>query len=569
MRRISRIVPWPLAIPLLLWIAFAAAWAQPARAESAPPAQVQQLLQLLQDPAVRTWIEQQKTPAASSSQAKALTTTEAISERITHLREHFASVAAAVPALPGELRLAANRLMDELQGRSLVSIVILVIAFLALGAGVERLFRWGTAAFRHPGPSSVPASAHDRLRTVALHFAFEVCAIMVFALGSIGAFLAFDWPPLLKQVVVGYLAATVVLRLVLAVARSFLFPDRLGAEDDNAAPSRRWRLTLFVAWLAFGIATADALKITGLSPQALAVVSYILALGLLVIAVSVVWSIPRPPAGAPKKAPHPAQAALLSAYLVLLWVLWVAALPGLFWLGVVVLLLPVAVKTSERATRRLFDDGAAAEKATLTAVYLDRGVRALLVVGAVALLAHALELDFSSMTSRDTVVFRVARGALSSIVILLVADLIWQVIKTLIDRRLAQIGSTASPGSEEALREARLRTLLPIFRNVIFVVLAVVAVLMALSALGVEIGPLIAGAGIVGVAVGFGAQALVRDVIGGIFYLLDDAFRVGEYIQSGNYKGTVESFSFRSVKLRHHRGPIYIVPFGSWAPCRT
>ena len=84
-----------------------------------------------------------------------------------------------------------------------------------------------------------------------------------------------------------------------------------------------------------------------------------------------------------------------------------------------------------------------------------------------------------------------------------------------------------------------------------------------MAELGIEIGPLIAGAGVVGVAVGFGAQTLVKDIISGIFYLLDDAFRVGEYIQSGNYRGTVESFSLRSVKLRHHRGPLYTIPFGS------
>jgi small-conductance mechanosensitive channel len=59
-----------------------------------------------------------------------------------------------------------------------------------------------------------------------------------------------------------------------------------------------------------------------------------------------------------------------------------------------------------------------------------------------------------------------------------------------------------------------------------------------------------------------GAQTLVRDTISGVFYLLGDVFRVGEYIQSGSYKGTVESFSLRSVKLRHHRGPLYTVPFG-------
>ena len=85
---------------------------------------------------------------------------------------------------------------------------------------------------------------------------------------------------------------------------------------------------------------------------------------------------------------------------------------------------------------------------------------------------------------------------------------------------------------------------------------------MALSALGVQIAPLIAGAGVVGVAVGFGSQTLVKDIISGMFYLLDDAFRVGEYIVSGNYRGTVEGFSLRSIKLRHHRGPVYTVPFG-------
>src|SRR5690242_21356124 len=87
--------------------------------------------------------------------------------------------------------------------------------------------------------------------------------------------------------------------------------------------------------------------------------------------------------------------------------------------------------------------------------------------------------------------------------------------------------------------------------------------MMALAALGVQVGPLIAGAGVIGIAVGFGAQTLVKDIISGMFYLLDDAFRVGEYIQSGSFKGTVESFSLRSIKLRHHRGPLYTVPFGS------
>jgi small-conductance mechanosensitive channel len=87
--------------------------------------------------------------------------------------------------------------------------------------------------------------------------------------------------------------------------------------------------------------------------------------------------------------------------------------------------------------------------------------------------------------------------------------------------------------------------------------------LLALAALGVEILPLIAGAGIIGLAVGFGAQTLVKDVISGMFYLWEDAFRVGEFIVTDEGKGLVEKILLRSVRLRHSRGPIYTIPFGS------
>jgi moderate conductance mechanosensitive channel len=300
-------------------------------------------------------------------------------------------------------------------------------------------------------------------------------------------------------------------------------------------------------------------------------VAYALGLGLLVIALNAVWTRPLPASsevaetGAPRRMSHTVVASLLSIYFILLWGLWVAGLMGFFWLAAVAFLLPVAIAITEKASRhalRPHEGSGTSGQTGLMAVYLDRGIRALLIAGAVLLLAAAWHIDLVEMTSRDTLLTRLIRGALSAVVVLLAADLVWQMTKTLIDKRLTRAQSVLSATSEVASREARLRTLLPIFRNVAFAVLAIVAVLMVLSALGVEIGPLIAGAGIAGVAIGFGAQTLVKDVISGVFYLLDDAFRVGEYIQSGSYKGTVESFSLRSVKLRHHRGPVYTVPFG-------
>jgi small-conductance mechanosensitive channel len=135
------------------------------------------------------------------------------------------------------------------------------------------------------------------------------------------------------------------------------------------------------------------------------------------------------------------------------------------------------------------------------------------------------------------------------------------VCAALIDQKLAEV-RVADPLAENENRNARLRTLLPIVRGTLAVVLIVMTVLMVLSALGIQVGPLLAGAGVIGIAVGFGAQTLVRDLFSKFFYLLDDAFRVGEYIQSGSYKGTVEHLGVRSIRLRHHRGPLYTIPYG-------
>ncbi len=109
---------------------------------------------------------------------------------------------------------------------------------------------------------------------------------------------------------------------------------------------------------------------------------------------------------------------------------------------------------------------------------------------------------------------------------------------------------------------SRLTTVLPLLRILVGITIVVMAVLVALSQLGVNIGPLLAGAGVIGLAISFGSQALVRDIVSGIFFMADDAFRVGEYIDTGKLKGTVEKISLRSVRLRHQNGQIHTIPFG-------
>jgi moderate conductance mechanosensitive channel len=238
-------------------------------------------------------------------------------------------------------------------------------------------------------------------------------------------------------------------------------------------------------------------------------------------------------------------------------------LPG-FWLVLVIIILPPAILLSRRAVEHLLRPPGSSQTGgppSVIEVTLEHGVRALLIIGAAAVLSWGWDVDLVHLAGREAVFASIVHGVLTTIVILLIADVLWHATKAAIDRKLADTVDLGQPNSDEARRRARLHTLLPIFRNVLFVLVVSVAVMMALAELGVQIGPLIAGASVVGVAIGFGAQTFVRDVIAGMFYLLDDAFRVGEYIQSGNYKGTVEGFSIRSVRLRHHRGPVYTVPF--------
>jgi len=148
---------------------------------------------------------------------------------------------------------------------------------------------------------------------------------------------------------------------------------------------------------------------------------------------------------------------------------------------------------------------------------------------------------------------------------LFVAYVAWQIIRFVTDRYIAQHSPVAvGPQDEEGppLTATRLATLIPLLRIALAIMIVAVAVLVALSSLGVNITPLIAGASVFGLAVSFGSQALVRDIVSGVFYLTDDAFRVGEYIDCGKAKGTVEGFTLRSIKLRHQNGQVHTIPFG-------
>src|SRR6516162_10207882 len=166
----------------------------------------------------------------------------------------------------------------------------------------------------------------------------------------------------------------------------------------------------------------------------------------------------------------------------------------------------------------------------------------------------------------EAVETRVLHSTMVALATLLIAYVAWVLCQLAIDRNLQGVGSGPKlPGTDEDSESApgsRLQTMLPLLRAAFGILVAVIAALIVLSRLGIDTAPLFAGAGVFGLAISFGSQSLVRDIISDLFYMWDDAFRVGEYIDTGLLKGTVEKLGIRSLKLRHHNGPLHTIPYG-------
>ncbi|WP_034856123.1 mechanosensitive ion channel family protein [Sinorhizobium sojae] len=547
-----RCVHAALLLVLQLFLALAAPLAAQEPGTAAPPDKVQQLIELLDDPEVRQWLAAR--PPANT--AVAAPSASDASRWIAAIKSHLTGMRNAVPRLGPEWQAAKGRVATDIHGHGQIPILRGFALMLLVGYGAEFLLRYilRRGARRHPGERGL--AAFDR-----------IAPLLVFAIAVVAAFVLAGWPRQLEAAVAPLLVAWIVARLLIAVVSTALKPAYEGGAGTqegrvSIAPeaARFWhrRLVLFIGALAFLWAVVDMMHALSVPSDVRDLIAA--GLGLLVLVLAIDTTLRRPaPAIAPGR--RMLRSALLIAFLILMWLVWVAGMKVLFWLGVYFLALPPLLRFTSAAARSMQDSEAANHMRVMRNVLIDRGARFAIIALAAAWLAVVFQLNGSALI-RDDSFNRLFRGVLAGVVILLAADLVWQLAKEFITLHLKRATVDVADPAEIA-RNMRLRTLLPILRNFLAAFISVVAIMMVLSGLGVEVGPLIAGAGVFGVAIGFGSQTLVKDIISGIFYMMDDAFRVGEYIQSGSYMGTVESFSIRSVKLRHHRGPVFTVPFGS------
>ncbi|OLL28532.1 mechanosensitive ion channel protein [Burkholderia sp. SRS-W-2-2016] len=174
------------------------------------------------------------------------------------------------------------------------------------------------------------------------------------------------------------------------------------------------------------------------------------------------------------------------------------------------------------------------------------------------LLLQAWGIHVVELFRAGTIGHRLASALATILIAAVIALVVWEVVNVSAERRLDNWTSRG-----DLVRAARLRTLMPMLRSALFVLIALIVVLTGLSQLGVNIGPLLAGASIFGVALGFGSQKLVQDFITGIFLLMENAMQVGDWVTLAGVSGTVEYLSIRTVRLRGSDGSLFTVPFSS------
>ena len=199
---------------------------------------------------------------------------------------------------------------------------------------------------------------------------------------------------------------------------------------------------------------------------------------------------------------------------------------------------------------------------------LTRCIRLAVLLIAATTLVRIWTVDIGGMMANDDY-SRLARSLTAAGITVFGAFCAWELVSYFTDRYSQTHHSLALPpgigDTEEEVplsAASRVATMMPLLRIALVATISVLAVLTVLSQLGVNVTPLIAGASIFGLAISFGSQTLVKDVVSGVFYLVDDAFRVGEYIDCGKAKGTVEGFTLRSLRLRHQNGPVHTIPYG-------
>jgi small-conductance mechanosensitive channel len=506
-----------------------------------------------------------------------------LSDAASELTNALRPIFAAVPDWPDQLRHVVDRIAEASGGSFLVWLLQLLAA-LAAGLLALRLAPLALAGWRR----TRLRLASDPLRLSRLFSLFASDLLGVFAL-LVVAYAAhalwFSSDSLPSRAAMPFLSALVYWRLILLPVDLVLRPHdakaRLIEVGDVTARRLREAASAIVALELFSTALLRALVRGGMQIPDVKFTALCLGAVNAGLAVYFINRVRRAPAAggeatAPADRPAPAffervgyPLALLFVFLALIaWSLGVT-LRNLrpFWglidtagilIGVWVLDMMVGAGLDYLAAAS--GEREPSERRAQWHRIIRHCINVALWLGAAAILVELWVVDLARIFPSEG--WASYRGSLwSAAATIYVAYVLCRVVFMHTERHIRP-AIQAVPSNEPAPIASRLQTVLPLMRVFILITIALLAGLIALSNLGVNTTSLIAGASIFGLAISFGSQSLVRDIVSGIFFMADDAFRIGEYIDTGRLRGTVEGMSIRSLRLRHQNGQIHVIPFG-------
>jgi small-conductance mechanosensitive channel len=586
--------------------------------------EVRDLLSRLSDDEVRALLISQLDRLATAKTVSESEKT--FEESIASLYRRMNVMWAAMPALPHLGTFIFQKLTEGQPPSRMRSVsLFLVVIFLGAGI-VEWLFRRLFTRLSQLAHGGETVTTIDRLGVAGLRLAIDLVSIGVFVLAAILIYFAFydDHAPT-NSAISAILWTVVFTRAILAIANILFSPDRPGLRllplDDETARHSFRRVALVGFLIVVAVQLGKLLHQYELAEGPTLAEGAITTLAVLGVIVVMIWrdrkmvaTMISSPENSDSISVGPAREFLAANWHVLascyILGLWLFSMIGRLLMGegqggpiIISLLLLPAVPTVDWLARtgirrlcegpaqeRQADDAIEASPSDEDTTNLDaipiaerhssqhpsetagqafepvlvRNMRVVLGLFVVLILAEVWGLNLHNVAAAS-MSGRVADALFEIIVTLILAWAVWGFIRSTITYYAPHEGIDVDQmieGEAGGTGLSRAQTLLPLFRKFILITLVVIVTMVALSSLGVSIGPLIAGAGVVGLAIGFGAQTLVRDIISGAFFLADDAFRIGEYIDVGVAKGTVERISVRSFRLRHHNGPINTIPFG-------
>ncbi|CAO3458669.1 Potassium efflux system KefA protein / Small-conductance mechanosensitive channel [Azospirillum argentinense] len=591
----------------------------PPAAASPSPEEIARLRQTLEDPERRAALigqlralEQVET-AAEPDEPEGIGTRllTLLSERLDGLGREAALAGDVLVNAPQGLRWLERQAADPAQ-RAAWGWLAAGLALVVVVGQAARLVAIRT--LRRPREMLAARPVHSVIAKVPLLLVralFDLAPIVAFAAAGFGVLALFDPPPVVRVLGVTFLNASIFVQLVLLVVRALVAPGSpnlrlLPMGDESAMRLLRWCRTIAITTL-YGMFLAEAARRLGLPAQSHGALVTLVGLAVAVMLAALVlqsreavagWlrgeiAAAQPLSEAVAEGPPGRRTAgagrMLRAagrrvadvwhavailYIIVLFGIWALEIRGglLFVVRATAVTLVVAgvarlagrliVRASaalvERMNRR---KGHAAWAAGRVRRYVEPTAR--LLQGMVALAAGMVVLEAWGLDVwgwlQTAIGLRIVASGLSLLLVGAIALAVWEVTNALIERHLA----TTDRNGRAIQRSARVRTLLPLLRSALLVVILTLVTLITLSELGLNIGPLLAGAGVVGLAVGFGAQTLVKDLITGLFILFEDTISVGDVVNVGGKGGLVEGMNIRTIRLRDFDGTVHTIPFSA------